>query len=160
MSDELKALLLDLIDDVEDYAASNVFRECHREARANLLKRAREFMASDSATSARDAALVRLTAEQERLGLYDAAPSAVEQDAAPWISTKDRMPAEGQSVAFVTRSNSEHEHGRVLGGTFHTVAEMAWFSVPGVSYFASHWIPLPAAPVAAIAAQQGARNDG
>lgn len=63
-----------------------------------------------------------------------------------WISTSERMPADGQNVAFVVKSDM-HDwlDGRVLGGRY-TTGLGGGFSVPGMHVLASHWMPLPDAP--------------
>ncbi|MDR5821956.1 Lar family restriction alleviation protein [Caballeronia sp. LZ043] len=75
--------------------------------------------------------------------LSDAAPSP-----SGWISVKDRRPENDQTVAFVVKADREspnwHLNGHVLGGTYH---ENSGFSTPGVGHRASHWMPLPAAPL-------------
>jgi hypothetical protein len=80
---------------------------------------------------------------------------AVELLAAPplpvaqgWISVQDRLPEDGQTVAFVVdckNPNWDHLHGRVLGGLY-LGTKNGGFSVPGLTVNASHWTPLPAAP--------------
>ena len=73
------------------------------------------------------------------------APVAVE---VPWISVEDRLPEDGQSVAFVTKCDRDpFYHGRVLGGRY-TAGEFGGFSVPGLMSEASHWLALPPPPVA------------
>lgn len=64
----------------------------------------------------------------------------------PWISVKDQLPEDGQTVAFVVK-NSFHDYleGRVLGGKY--IAGVAGgFSVPGMTNNAYYWMPLPDAP--------------
>jgi hypothetical protein len=85
--------------------------------------------------------------------LYTAPTAALEngdgRDA--WISVDDRMPDEGQNVAFVVSGASlpfDHLNGKVLGGYFAHVARHPTFSVPGLGLRASHWQPLPALPAA------------
>jgi hypothetical protein len=73
------------------------------------------------------------------------------QAAAPqWISVDERLPDEGQHVAFVVQADKgsiqEHINGRVLGGQFVMVCGHPTFTVPGLGFRASHWMPLPAAP--------------
>ncbi|WP_345815336.1 DUF551 domain-containing protein [Paraburkholderia sp. PREW-6R] len=66
-----------------------------------------------------------------------------------WISVDERLPDEGQNVAFVVSSASPtfaYLNGRVLGGYFGHVAKHPTFSVPGLGLHASHWMPLPASP--------------
>ena len=64
-----------------------------------------------------------------------------------WISVKDRLPEEGQSVAFVVRGDDPLYKGRVLGGNYIRIcAGVSEFCHPGRSYFASHWMPLPPPP--------------
>lgn len=63
-----------------------------------------------------------------------------------WISVKDRLPEQGQSVAFVVCGEPAY-NGRVLGGNYiHVCAGVSEFCHPGRSYFASHWMPLPPPP--------------
>lgn len=63
-----------------------------------------------------------------------------------WISVSESMPADGQNVAFVVKSDM-HDwiNGRVLGGRY-TTGLGGGFSVPGMLVLASHWMPLPDAP--------------
>lgn len=68
-----------------------------------------------------------------------------------WISVDERLPDEGQNVAFVVSGASlpfDHLNGKVLGGYFAHVARHPTFSVPGLGLRASHWQPLPAPPAA------------
>jgi len=62
-----------------------------------------------------------------------------------WISTAERMPEDGQSVAFVVSladgSTHDYLNGRVLGGTYHA-GKYGGFSIPGITFNASHWMPL------------------
>ncbi|MGU2415272.1 DUF551 domain-containing protein [Burkholderia cenocepacia] len=69
-------------------------------------------------------------------------------DREAWISVEDRLPEEGQAIAFVVHwPGNEFLHGRVLGGTFHSYGgKMPTFSVPGTGFKATHWMPLPTAP--------------
>lgn len=63
-----------------------------------------------------------------------------------WISVKDRLPEDQQSVAFVVMDRSDsYLNGRVLGGKYIGGA-MPCFSVPGMGCLASHWMPLPTPP--------------
>ncbi|KWO62597.1 DUF551 domain-containing protein [Burkholderia territorii] len=70
-----------------------------------------------------------------------------------WISVDDRLPEEGQDVSFVVKaakgSIQDYLNGRVLGGRFMIVFGHPTFTVPGVGFNASHWMPLPTAPTAA-----------
>jgi len=65
-----------------------------------------------------------------------------------WISTADRLPEDGASVAFVVRSTGTFEYlnGRVLGGTYSAQRYSGGFGVPGLVMDASFWMPLPPAP--------------
>lgn len=71
-------------------------------------------------------------------------------DREAWISIEDRLPEEGQDVAFVVKaakgSIQDYLNGRVLGGGFMIVGGHPTFTVPGVGFNASHWMPLPTAP--------------
>ncbi|MDQ2139544.1 DUF551 domain-containing protein [Alcaligenaceae bacterium B3P038] len=65
-----------------------------------------------------------------------------------WISVEDRLPNDQDIVAFVvaTGNNSfDYLNGRVLGGRFFA-GRLGGFSVPGLTIWASHWMPLPTAP--------------
>ncbi|WP_423236979.1 DUF551 domain-containing protein [Burkholderia multivorans] len=74
-----------------------------------------------------------------------------------WISVDERLPEEGEAIAFVVHwPGDEFLHGRVLGGTFHSYGgKMPTFSVPGTGFKATHWMPLPTAPADAARAQGG-----
>lgn len=67
-----------------------------------------------------------------------------------WINVDDRLPEEGQDVAFIVDSDKSpvfsYLHGERLGGRFHRLAGRATFSVPGIGFVASHWMPLPEPP--------------
>ncbi|WJN74414.1 DUF551 domain-containing protein [Burkholderia anthina] len=69
-------------------------------------------------------------------------------DREAWISVDERLPDEGQAIAFVVHwPGDEFLHGRVFGGTFHSYGgKMPTFSVPGIGFKATHWMPLPTAP--------------
>lgn len=71
-------------------------------------------------------------------------------DREAWISVDERLPEEGQDVAFVVKaakgSIQDYLNGRVLGGRFMIVSGHPTFTVPGVGFNASHWMPLPTAP--------------
>lgn len=71
-------------------------------------------------------------------------------DREAWISVDERLPEEGQDVAFVVKaakgSIQDYLNGRVLGGGFMIVGGHPTFTVPGVGFNASHWMPLPTAP--------------
>lgn len=63
-----------------------------------------------------------------------------------WISVNDRLPDDGQTVAFVVKDRSDsYLNGMVLGGKYIGGA-MPCFSVPGMGCMASHWKPLPPPP--------------
>lgn len=66
-----------------------------------------------------------------------------------WISTADRLPEDGQAVAFVVDckpgSHMDYLDGRVLGGMFKA-GKFGGFSVPGLQTAARYWMPLPDAP--------------
>lgn len=68
-----------------------------------------------------------------------------------WISVDDRLPDDGQRVAWVADINKSsvhhYMHGEVFGGTFRMSDGHALFSYPGHSMYASFWMPLPAAPI-------------
>ncbi|KWH17621.1 DUF551 domain-containing protein [Burkholderia multivorans] len=74
-----------------------------------------------------------------------------------WISVDERLPEEGEAIAFVVHwPGDEFLHGRVLGGTFHSYGgKMPTFSVPGTGFKATYWMPLPTAPADAARAQGG-----
>lgn len=66
-----------------------------------------------------------------------------------WISVNERLPEDGQSVAFVvtTKNTSwDYLNGQVLGGTYYKSPFGGDFSIPGLTITASHWMPLPPAP--------------
>jgi hypothetical protein len=71
-------------------------------------------------------------------------------DREAWISVDDRLPEEGQDIAFIVKaakgSIQDHINGRVLGGRFMIMGSYPTFTVPGLGFNASHWMPLPAAP--------------
>lgn len=64
-----------------------------------------------------------------------------------WVSTAERLPEEGQSVAFVVRASNrlDYLNGRVLGG-YYRAGPFGGFGVPGLIVDAWYWMPLPAAP--------------
>lgn len=67
-----------------------------------------------------------------------------------WIDVADSLPSDMQSVAFVvSTNNSAHDYlnGMVLGGVYRA-GEFGGFSVPGMTFTASYWLPLPDAPAA------------
>lgn len=67
-----------------------------------------------------------------------------------WIPASERLPENGQSVAFVVKSDiHDYLHGRVLGGRY-SGGISGGFSVPGMTCLASHWMPLPEAPKEAL----------
>lgn len=69
--------------------------------------------------------------------------------ASAWVSVAERLPDEDQSVAFVVsckNPNWDDLNGKVLGGTYRA-GKFGGFTVPGLTIGASHWMPLPAAPV-------------
>jgi chromosome condensin MukBEF ATPase and DNA-binding subunit MukB len=123
--------------------------------RQELAEKARAESSPEVLTSERQANAM-LTEENERLTARLAeleaqiATVAPAVDAQPgWISVDERMPDEGQSVAFVVSSASPtfaYLNGRVLGGYFGHVARHPTFSVPGLGLRASHWMPLPTPP--------------
>jgi len=65
----------------------------------------------------------------------------------PWISTNDRLPEDGQTVAFVCKHYdwAPDNGGRVLGGRF-VAGRFGGFTVPGLMTGADFWMPLPDAP--------------
>lgn len=74
-----------------------------------------------------------------------------------WISVDDRKPDHLQDVIFVVRDNKDSMYnGRVLGGRFVSSGGGEWseFVVPGISFFASYWMPAPQPP-ALLAASKG-----
>ena len=75
--------------------------------------------------------------------------SAAQQFDGGWVMVSERLPNDGQSVAFVVdckNQNWDHLHGMVLGGVFRA-GTSGGFSVPGLTVKASHWQPMFAAPV-------------
>lgn len=64
----------------------------------------------------------------------------------PWISVDERLPEQGQTVAFVVDLPGQYRHGQVYGGKF-TGSD---FATPGCGQPASHWMPLPAPPESLI----------
>ncbi|MCA8249834.1 DUF551 domain-containing protein [Burkholderia multivorans] len=73
------------------------------------------------------------------------------------MSVDERLPEEGEAIAFVVHCpGDEFLHGRVLGGTFHSYGgKMPTFSVPGIGFKATYWMPLPTAPAHAARARGG-----
>lgn len=65
-----------------------------------------------------------------------------------WIPCSERMPDDGQTVAFVVRASNrlEYMNGRVLGGKYSVQKYSGGFSVPGLVVDAWYWLPLPDAP--------------
>lgn len=67
-----------------------------------------------------------------------------------WIPVSERMPSDGQNVAFVVKSDlHDYLDGRILGGRY-TSGIAGGFSVPGMHVLASHWMPLPDAPIGKV----------
>lgn len=64
----------------------------------------------------------------------------------PWIPCSDRLPEDGQTVAFVVECEDQFWHGRVFGGRYFRRTHGDEFSVPGIVFAASHWMPLPDPP--------------
>ena len=64
-----------------------------------------------------------------------------------WIRSEDRLPEDGQSVAFVVRASNrlDYMNGKVLGGYFRA-GPFGGFGVPGMTVDAWYWMPLPPAP--------------
>ena len=64
-----------------------------------------------------------------------------------WIRSEDRLPEDGQSVAFVVRAfhRLDYMNGKVLGGYFRA-GPFGGFGVPGMTVDAWYWMPLPNAP--------------
>lgn len=65
-----------------------------------------------------------------------------------WIPCSERMPEDGQTVAFVAKQFGDiypELDGRVLGGRY-TAGKYGGFSVPGMMVDAYCWMPLPDAP--------------
>lgn len=87
--------------------------------------------------------------------------AAAQVPAAEWISVDERLPEDKQHVAFVVDTQGwerfDYLHGRVLGGQF--TKSDRHFSVPGIGFSASHWMPLPAAPSTASSNDTGALGD-
>lgn len=85
--------------------------------------------------------------------LYRAPPQAPEP--VGWVSVEERLPEDGQSVAFVVAcKNPSYDYldGKVLGGLYRP-GPFGGFGVPGLTINASHWMPLPPAPTAPQAPQ-------
>lgn len=68
------------------------------------------------------------------------------QVAVEWIACEDRLPEDGQSVAFISKCDrDEFYRGRILGGRY-VAGEFGGFTVPGLMTDASHWFPMPPVP--------------
>jgi len=93
----------------------------------------------------KDATINDLKARYEAL---EAENATIRQD--KWISVKNELPADGQTIAFIVQSKDSPTYsyldGEVMGGRFHYLAGQATFSVPGIGFSASHWMPLPTPP--------------
>lgn len=64
-----------------------------------------------------------------------------------WISVADRLPAPRADVIFVVSDRSARYHGMRLGGKYlGLVCGGPEFAVPGMSFEASHWQPMPEGP--------------
>lgn len=65
-----------------------------------------------------------------------------------WVSVKDRLPEEGQTVAFVVKSiNREYENNKVLGGRYvGNKYGCPGFCTPGIEWEGKYWMPLPKPP--------------
>lgn len=78
-------------------------------------------------------------------GYEDAVPQMGRVSA--WIPVSERLPDNGQNVAFIVKSDlHDYLDGRILGGRY-TTGISGGFSVPGMHCMASHWMPLPDAPI-------------
>ena len=79
--------------------------------------------------------------------LYDRIPVVVPME---WISVEDGLPEDGESVGFIIDSpRDEWNHGRAIGGRFNKKQfdnDHGGFSVPGITWAASHWCRLPPVP--------------
>lgn len=97
-----------------------------------------------SALAERDAAVERV---RELEDVTELSRLRAEVEGIRWIPCEERLPEDGQNVAFVTKcERDEFYHKRVLGGRF-TAGEFGGFSVPGFMSDASHWMPLPPTPL-------------
>lgn len=65
-----------------------------------------------------------------------------------WIPCSEKMPEDGQTVAFVAKTSGTFEYidGRVFGGNYSAAQYGGGFSVPGLVVDAKCWRMLPAAP--------------
>lgn len=65
-----------------------------------------------------------------------------------WISIENKIPKEGDSVAFIIDSKDDFYNGKVLGGTYqgHRNGLRHEFTTPGMSWKADLWQPLPLPP--------------
>lgn len=65
-----------------------------------------------------------------------------------WINVNERLPNDGEIVAFVVKSSiNGYLDGRVLGGIYRSGVS-GGFSVPDMTTLAYFWMPLPKAPLA------------
>lgn len=64
-----------------------------------------------------------------------------------WIKVEDRLPEDGRDVLFIVKSDQGDgfAHGRKLGGRYRS-GLAGGFSVPGITFEASHWMPMPDGP--------------
>jgi hypothetical protein len=66
-----------------------------------------------------------------------------------WLPVTERLPEPGQDVAFVVDREAHGDAAsRRLGGRFYGVNRkgQAEFTTPGVTWYGSHWMPLPPLP--------------
>lgn len=97
------------------------------------------------------------------LGTEEARDAAIRQaameEATPkWISVKERLPEDGQSVAFIEEVSITKQQypgieveprilgGRFIGGRHNGEGGFPEFCTPGYGTAASYWMPLPEPP--------------
>ena len=139
--------------------------EAEREARSiDAYRLAYQIWASEEDSKTSGVALIMADRHAQRqLGRDDSAERFKELEeelSHEWISTKDRLPEDGQIVAFVIDPSIDYYGGSVCAGHFR-IEKYGDRAHPGFNtwglggFSASHWMPLPIAPQPALS---GARK--
>ena len=68
----------------------------------------------------------------------------LEQVQRDWRKVAEHRPHDMQEVIFIISSMDDYYHGRMLGGRY--LERHNEFTVPGMSFRASYWMPMPPPP--------------